>query len=172
MTEVRSTPLEVFADQYRGSTPETLRRLEGDAFLVLWGAATLEGASTYATHGSGEGEPAPRPPPDATLVCSLQPPGTDRFMVTVGRTRRSDIALDTPAISKFHAYLRRDRRGGFTVGDGGSHNGTRVGQRELVPNQPEPIEAGAQITFGKVIQGDFHDARTLIAFLRELPLNL
>jgi hypothetical protein len=53
-------------------------------------------------------------------------------MITVGRTRNSDIVISDELVSKFHALFRLvDNH--YELSDAGSQNGTHVGERLLVP---------------------------------------
>ncbi|MBO5954005.1 MAG: FtsW/RodA/SpoVE family cell cycle protein [Oscillospiraceae bacterium] len=63
----------------------------------------------------------------------------------IGRSKRSDIVIDLPAVSKSHAVLTRYDDGSWTVTDAGSTSGVRVNgkQVDISALQPEDkIEIG------------------------------
>ncbi len=70
--------------------------------------------------------------------------------VTVGRTGNNDIVLDDPSVSRFHAWFQRDERGGWTVADAGSKNGTTVSGTRLKSKKPMRIPDMARVRFGEV----------------------
>jgi pSer/pThr/pTyr-binding forkhead associated (FHA) protein len=69
--------------------------------------------------------------------------------VRIGRRPDLELPLPYPALSGLHARLVRvDDR--WQIEDLGSTNGTRVDGERLVPRQPRPIAAGAQIVLGQI----------------------
>ena len=65
---------------------------------------------------------------------------------TIGRSRDCDIVLSDPNVSRRHAEIRADGRGGWTVHDLGSTNGVKVnGQRA---NGPARLQPGDRIALG------------------------
>ncbi len=64
----------------------------------------------------------------------------------IGRSRDCDIVLSDPNVSRRHAEIRADARGGWTVHDLGSTNGVKVnGQRA---NGPARLQPGDRIALG------------------------
>ncbi len=64
----------------------------------------------------------------------------------IGRSRDCDIVLSDPNVSRRHAEIRADGRGGWTIHDLGSTNGVKLnGQRA---NGPAPLEPGDRIALG------------------------
>jgi pSer/pThr/pTyr-binding forkhead associated (FHA) protein len=64
----------------------------------------------------------------------------------IGRSRDCDIVLSDPNVSRRHAEIRADGRGGWTIHDLGSTNGVKLnGQRA---NGPAPLESGDRIALG------------------------
>jgi hypothetical protein len=64
----------------------------------------------------------------------------------IGRSRDCDIVLSDPNVSRRHAEIRADGRGGWTVHDLGSTNGVKVnGQRA---NGPAQLQPGDRIALG------------------------
>jgi DNA-binding NtrC family response regulator len=76
-------------------------------------------------------------------------PLPERGEVTVGRSERCGIALVDPQLSREHARLRFGASNDIV--DLGSSNGTKVGDRALEPNTPQPIAVGQVITLGSTI---------------------
>jgi hypothetical protein len=69
--------------------------------------------------------------------------------ITVGRVPTNDLVMDDPSISRFHAYFQHDeRKGGWSVTDADSQNGTFVNGKKTAGHQP--LVDGAQVTFGSV----------------------
>jgi hypothetical protein len=75
-------------------------------------------------------------------------PGTAFDYISVGRTSNADIMLPLAQVSKFHAYFSKVGANEWTVADGGSKNGTRVGSRRLEVRSPVPVRSGERVTFG------------------------
>ncbi|MET0285250.1 MAG: FHA domain-containing protein [Polyangiales bacterium] len=78
-------------------------------------------------------------------------PGNAFDYISVGRTANVDITLPLVQISKFHAYFSRSSSGEYTLADGGSKNGTRVGARRLEVRMPEPVRSGDRVSFGPYV---------------------
>jgi FHA domain-containing protein len=76
-------------------------------------------------------------------------PYADR--ISIGRARNCDIVLRDRSVSKLHAHFRLRPEGGLDLVDLGSQNGTRINDRPLVANNPEPVEPGARILIGSVL---------------------
>jgi len=71
-------------------------------------------------------------------------------MITVGRTKNNDIVIPDVLISKFHAFFRvvDDHH---ELADAGSHNGTRIDDRVLVPKGPAVrVRSGDVIHFAQL----------------------
>jgi pSer/pThr/pTyr-binding forkhead associated (FHA) protein len=67
--------------------------------------------------------------------------------ISVGRTRNSDIVIDHPKVSKFHAYFSISN-GSYILSDADSTNGTFVAGQRISPNQNVPISDESEIRFG------------------------
>jgi pSer/pThr/pTyr-binding forkhead associated (FHA) protein len=93
--------------------------------------------------GTGPGE---RPGPTEERAIELAD-GTNE--VRIGRRPDLELPLPYPALSGLHARLVRVE-GRWQIEDLGSTNGTRVDGERLVPRQPRPISAGAQIALGQI----------------------
>lgn len=70
-----------------------------------------------------------------------------RDVVRIGRRRSADVHLPDRAVSLDHARILRSGAG-FTVIDGGSTNGTRVGSRRVDPGQPCVLRTGDILHLG------------------------
>ncbi|HEX5659144.1 MAG TPA: FHA domain-containing protein [Polyangiales bacterium] len=75
-------------------------------------------------------------------------PGNAFDYISVGRTSNVDVTLPLQQISKFHAYFSKTPTGEYTIADGGSKNGTRVGTRKLEVRTPVPVRSGERIALG------------------------
>jgi pSer/pThr/pTyr-binding forkhead associated (FHA) protein len=64
----------------------------------------------------------------------------------LGRSRDCDVTLADPNVSRHHAEIRPDGRGGWVVEDLGSTNGVKVNGRSITG--PSPLEPGARIALG------------------------
>lgn len=78
----------------------------------------------------------------------IKRPGNAFDYISVGRTENVDITLPLLQISKFHAYFNRGVSGEYTLADGGSKNGTRVGARRLEVRLPVAVHSGDRVSFG------------------------
>jgi hypothetical protein len=67
-------------------------------------------------------------------------------VVTVGRSRESDLVIDHNTVSRQHASIKLEE-GQFHLYDLGSTNGTFVGENEV--REPVPLEDGAAVRFGE-----------------------
>jgi hypothetical protein len=65
--------------------------------------------------------------------------------VTLGRSRKCDVVLNDPNVSREHAEVR-PRGGGWVLADLGSTNGVRLNGRRI--DQPEVIKPGDEIELG------------------------
>jgi len=83
--------------------------------------------------------PAAAPP----LVSTVSLPGRPR--VTLGRDPSNDVPLDYPTVSRRHASLDADGRGGHVLTDLGSTNGTFVNGQRV---RRERLKPGDQVQIG------------------------
>ncbi|HEV2813586.1 MAG TPA: DUF3662 and FHA domain-containing protein [Solirubrobacteraceae bacterium] len=65
---------------------------------------------------------------------------------TIGRSRDCDVVLADPNVSRRHAEVRPDGRGGWQVRDMGSTNGVKVNGRRI--DGPTPVESGDRLALG------------------------
>jgi hypothetical protein len=68
--------------------------------------------------------------------------------LTIGRKPENDIAVDDPAVSEIHAYIKR-HDGALIIGDFDSTNGTRVNGAPLVPPAIHSLRDEDVVTLGQ-----------------------
>ncbi len=103
---------------------------------------------------------------DARLFPLLKRGSAHSFsMITVGRSSANDLVLEKDAISKFHAYFKRNKKGEYTVSDAGSTNGTTVNSERLEKNIPVTLVGGEAISFGNTFVAAFHTPTTLYGYI-------
>jgi Protein of unknown function (DUF3662)/FHA domain len=69
-----------------------------------------------------------------------------RSGAVLGRSRECDVTLNDPNVSRRHAEIRADGRGGWVVDDLGSTNGVKVNGRQI--SRPTPLEPGDRLQLG------------------------
>lgn len=69
-----------------------------------------------------------------------------RSGAVLGRSRECDITLNDPNVSRKHAEIRPDGRGGWLVEDLGSTNGVKVNGRRI--GGPTELESGDRLALG------------------------
>jgi DNA-binding NtrC family response regulator len=72
-----------------------------------------------------------------------------RGVLKIGRAETSDIVLSDPAASRLHALLHIGST--LELVDAGSHNGTRVGEQRLIPEQRTVVRTGDSIRIGNAL---------------------
>jgi len=94
--------------------------------------------------------------------------------LTLGRGRSSDLVLGERSVSKLHAVIRLGARGGVTVEDAGSQNGTFVDDQRIPTNgasHPRPLVSGCLLRLGEV-ELTYLEAAELQALVRALVPEL
>ncbi len=81
----------------------------------------------------------------------------------LGRAGTLELVVDQPTVSRLHAEILDDREQ-FAIRDRGSHNGTRVNEIVLGPDDVRPLRDGDVIVLG--------DAQLLYASLGHLSVLL
>lgn len=93
--------------------------------------------------------------PEAQVFPVVKRPGINPYtgMVTVGRADNCDIIIRSAEISKFHFYLVPSpvEPGQYGIGDGGSKNGTKLGDIAILPKKTESIDSGDSIFLGSSV---------------------
>ena len=135
--------------------PEAFRARMTVPVLIWVGAPSPKEAEGFEsdqvpTHA---GVSSSRPGSGEVLVLNLikQESRANAFAmgITVGRVPTNDVVMDDPSISRFHAYFQHDeRKGGWSVTDADSQNGTWVNGKKTSGHQP--LTDGAKVTFGHV----------------------
>jgi pSer/pThr/pTyr-binding forkhead associated (FHA) protein len=72
----------------------------------------------------------------------------EQAAITVGRSEANDLVIRDPALSRFHAEIRREGQG-WVVADRGSRNGIRVNGAPVKGRSP--IVAGDKLTLGQTL---------------------
>lgn len=115
-------------------------------------------------------EPLPPSPLDEVLVLSKSEHNSFANKILVGRTETNDVVLPHLAVSKHHAFFRRDqdaRR--YTITDTGSTNGTKVNGQAIPARVPRYISDGDQVTLGDAVF-TFYSPEGFYELLRSLSV--
>ncbi len=138
-----------------------------------WSLETVHLAPSSGAGGAGATGTGRRPAGVPGMAFAVRKEGVDKAnLVTIGRTRTSDICLDSKVISKLHAYFSRDPISeGYTVTDAGSANGTVLGGRRLAQGEAMTLRGGEEILFAGHYRALFLLPEQLYVFLRELVGN-
>ena len=75
--------------------------------------------------------------------------------ISLGRAGNNDIVLDSPAISKFHAYFLSNGDNKYFLVDANSTNKTWINQAKLEPAEQVEIFDKDRITLGKSLTFQF-----------------
>lgn len=86
--------------------------------------------------------------------------------ITVGRTESNDLVFPDASVSRFHAYLRQDPKGGWRLVDAESRNGSWIGPLKVPPSAATEIPDGARLKFGD-IEVTFFQPSSFLSFLRQ-----
>jgi hypothetical protein len=88
----------------------------------------------------------PVPAGRAMVIAGGKRMAVGRGGAVLGRSRDCDIAVDDANVSRRHAEIRPDGRGGWVVQDLGSTNGTKVNGRTI--SGPTALEPGDRLVLG------------------------
>jgi len=164
-------PLEAFLESASRLDAEAFEAEQGSGFLLVT-AASVDNASSDNTRlllaSVDDDAVAGRTADLAVVVYPLRTAAAQRgHLVTVGRDPKHDLVIPDASVSRFHAYLKRDADGTYSVQDMASTNGTTVNGA----NAPArgvgpacPLKPGDTVCFGRV-QLTFTDARALREFV-------
>ena len=140
--------------------------------------AARGGYGDGAAAGAGA---APRKPgvPSQRLSLERRPSAVLRLPTTllrIGRAADNQVVIADLSVSRYHAELRRNPRGGYTIADLGSHNGTFVnGQRvESAPVTERDIIGIGPATYrlvGEELQ-EFLDTGEISFIAKDLTVTL
>ena len=92
-------------------------------------------------------------------VIRLVKKGTNVFtgMVSVGRTTNCDVVINSPVVSKFHAYFNKGTKdGSYYLTDANSTNGTYVNNIRLQPKVKKDLSDGDTICFDRQIYFSYY----------------
>ncbi len=81
-------------------------------------------------------------------------------LITLGRALNNDLCLSSQRVSKLHAFIKQDPRGGWLIQDNGSANGTFVNTIRLESARDHALRSGDEVQFGDV-SGTFLDGAGL-----------
>lgn len=87
-------------------------------------------------------------------------------VITIGRAANNDVAIESPQVSKVHAWVRGPA-GRLKLSDNASTNGTTIDGVQLAPKIDHALRPGAEVRFGPV-ECVFLDADGLIDLLAGL----
>jgi pSer/pThr/pTyr-binding forkhead associated (FHA) protein len=160
-------PLDAFyEDANRLPAPDFASR-HGDAFLLT--STRLQPPSADAfTEVKLEEDRMDRTAGIATLVYPVRP--SERaavHLLTLGRTPNNDVVIRDTSVSRFHAYVKPDERGGLLIQDAGSTNGTVVNGQSVPARGNGPaveLKPGDNVRIGQV-EFTFVDAAGLRSFV-------
>lgn len=68
--------------------------------------------------------------------------------IVIGRSPQADVRLEQGSVSAWHAAIRKAPGGGWTITDGHSTNGTRLGEEPAAPGVALPLRFGSKVRFG------------------------
>jgi hypothetical protein len=139
--------------------------------LLVWEqAAVAPGADAPVWMGTQGGGKPVRPRAEEPLVLEVvKDPAKQNPLsmgVTVGRTENNDLVFADATVSRFHAYLQANGKGGWRLVDADSSNGTWLGTRRVVPGTPAEIPDGARLRFGDV-EVTFYVPDSFLAYVRQ-----
>jgi hypothetical protein len=119
---------------------------------VPLGATSEEGCPSRETQRQSPGASSRTSLLDPTqLVMRLIKSERNPFsgVITVGRAKSNDVVIESPEVSKVHAWIH-PRGDGFTLSDNGSTNGTFVSSVRLLGKEEAGLQPGVAIRFGPV----------------------
>jgi ABC-type multidrug transport system ATPase subunit len=133
----------------------------------------------YGDGASGGVAPAGPPVPRPRSSMERMPSAVLRLPTTllrIGRAQDNQVVIADLSVSRYHAELRRNPRGGYTIVDLGSHNGTFVnGQRiESAPVTERDIIGIGPATYrlvGEELQ-EFLDTGEISFIAKDLTVTL
>ena len=107
-------------------------------------------------------------PAHTQLFALKRADGKNTMSIAIGRTPSCDVQLDSPAISKLHAFVQLSAgKSGYIITDNESSNGTWVNDTKLTANSPHPLKSGDAIDFGHAYRGKFFEPGALYQTLRQ-----
>lgn len=90
-------------------------------------------------------------------------------MVNVGRTINCDVVIDSPIVSKFHAYFTKGTKdGSCCLIDANSTNGTYVNKIKLKPKVKKDLSDGDTISFDRKVTFSYYTPEGFYDFLAQI----
>jgi len=87
--------------------------------------------------------------------------------ITAGRMLKNDVILPHEAVSKLHAYFKKDAATGLlSICDVGSTYGTTVNGHALGEGVAAPLESGMELVFGRHVRALYFDAIDFHKYMR------
>lgn len=108
----------------------------------------------------------------SSKVVKLVKKGSNVFqgMINIGRAPNCDVVIDSPAVSKFHAYFAKDIMGGSQyLSDANSTNGTFVNNVKLEAHGKQNLSDGDTISFGRQVNLSFYTSEGYYDLLAQIP---
>ena len=143
-------PLEAFRDDARKLSEGDFATRHGNAFLLLSAIRPRSQKDTFSTHLALEGEEEGNTGALSTWVYSLR---SSVHLVTIGRSRDSDVIIPERSVSRRHAVMKRSDDGHYLILDAGSSNGTSVNGRNVLTRgagPPTPVALGDTLRLGSL----------------------
>jgi hypothetical protein len=143
-------PLEAFRDDARGLSDADFQARHGNAFLLLSAIPPRSSKDTFSTHLELAGEEDGNTGALSTWVYPLR---SSVHLVTIGRSRDSDVVIQDRSVSRRHAVMKRCDDGRFLILDAGSSNGTSVNGRNALTRgagPPTPLALGDTLRLGSL----------------------
>ena len=143
-------PIETFRDDARRLSEAEFQTRHGNAFLLLSAIRPRSQKDTFSTHLALEGEEDSMTGALATWVYPLR---SSVHVVTIGRSRDSDVVIPERSVSRRHAVMKRCDDGRYLILDAGSSNGTSVNGRNVLTRgagPPTPVALGDTLRLGSL----------------------
>ncbi len=91
-------------------------------------------------------------------------------MVNLGRTANCDVVIDSPIVSKFHAYFAKGvKEGSYCLVDANSTNGTYVNKIKLKPKVRKALSDGDAISFDRKVSFSYYTPKGFYDLLDRMP---
>lgn len=145
-----------FAAENKDLTLEVFTTRYTHPFLLVTEEQGAAAARSFETIVLGRLDLESQDLPEALVLPINREGANATAMITLGRARNMNIVLDTPAISKMHAYFQRQILSDeWTVADAGSTNGTIFKGVPLAKNEPMVVQDGDRIELAGVFAATF-----------------
>ncbi len=105
-------------------------------------------------------------------VIKITNKGANTFQGTckIGRASNCDMVINSPAVSKLHAYIIRDsQKELYYLMDMASKNGTYINSRKLDENQKKQLSDVDTLSFSRQISFVFYTPQGFYELLNQIP---